>query len=81
MDDIVIAETLDLRGIACPENFVRITLALEDLDVGQVLEVSLEGQEAISNVPRSVKQAGHTILKAGRLGEGLLRLLIRKEVT
>ncbi|MDP2726759.1 MAG: sulfurtransferase TusA family protein [Dehalococcoidia bacterium] len=39
-------------------NLVQTLLALEELDPGDLLEVTLEGREAMSNVPRSLKQSG-----------------------
>lgn len=69
--------SLDLRGTACPMNFVRTKLALEELAAGQVLEVVLDAGEPVRNVPRSVKAEGHRILAVERLGEAF-RLLIEK---
>lgn len=79
MSEVEIARRLDLKGVACPDNFVRTLLTLEEMEVGQVLEVTVQGQEACFNVPRSVKQSGHTIVQSERPAEGVLRLLIRKE--
>lgn len=79
MPEIEIARRLDLKGVACPDNFVRTLLTLEEMEAGQILEVTLQGQEACYNVPRSVKQSGHTIVQSERPAEGMLRLLIRKE--
>lgn len=69
--------SLDLRGIACPMNFVRTKLALEELAAGQVLEVVLDAGEPVRNVPRSVKAEGHRILAVEKMGEAF-RLLIEK---
>ena len=69
---------LDLCGETCPNNYVRTVLALEDLEVGEVLEVILDGQEAIANVPRSVKQSGQRIVRVQREGNERLRLWIEK---
>ena len=69
---------LDLCGEACPTNFVKTVLALEELEPGDLLEVTIEGQEAISNVPRSLKQAGHTIVAVERLDRERLQLTVRR---
>lgn len=50
---------LDLRGVGCPMNLVRVKLALEDLGPGDRLEVVLDPGEGLENVPRSVRAAGH----------------------
>ncbi len=69
---------LDLCGETCPTNFVKTLLALEELETGDLLEVILEGQEAMSNVPRSLKQAGHTIVAVQRLSQEKLQLTVKK---
>lgn len=70
-------EVLDLRGTPCPINFVKTKLALEDLESGELLEVWLDEGEPIRNVPPSVKEEGHKILKLERVGE-YHRLVIEK---
>lgn len=68
---------LDLRGVLCPINWVQTKLALEDLGEGETLEVILDDGEPMRNVPRSVKEEGHRILKVRPEGEGY-RLLIQR---
>ncbi len=78
MSDETVARRLDLCGEICPVNFVKTVLALEELEQGELLEVTLSGTEAITNLPRSVKQAGYAIEAVERLGEDGLRLRVRK---
>ncbi|TAK33734.1 MAG: sulfurtransferase TusA family protein [Chloroflexota bacterium] len=71
--------SLDLRGVLCPINFVKTKLELEDLEAGEVLEVTLDDGEPMRNVPRSVKAEGHRIVKVEKLGDGeAYRLLIER---
>lgn len=72
-----IAKNIDLHGVACPMNFVKTKVALEGLSQGELLEVILDEGEAILNVPRSVKEEGHDILKVINEGE-TFRVIIRK---
>lgn len=69
--------TLDLRGTPCPINFVKTKLKLEEMAPGEVLEVLLDDGEPIINVPRSVKEEGHQILKIEKEGE-FFRLFIKR---
>lgn len=69
---------LNLRGVTCPINFVRVKLTLEEMEDGQILEVVLDDGEPIQNVPRSIKEEGHKIIKAERLSDGCFRLIIKK---
>ena len=55
------APVYDLRGVACPLNYVKTKLKLEMMDAGEKLEVWLDAGEPIKNVPMSLKNDGHTI--------------------
>ncbi len=58
-----IKKTVDLTGVSCPMNFVKTKVALESIEAGEILEVILDEGDAILNVPRSVKEEGHQVLK------------------
>ncbi len=75
--DSDIKKKIDLHGVACPMNFVRTKAALADLLAGELLEVILDEGEAMLNVPRSVKDEGHQVVKVENLGE-TFRVVIRK---
>ena len=69
--------TADLRGVACPMNFVKTKMALAELRQGQLLEVLLDDGEPIDNVPRSVEEEGHTIV-ARRKASNHWTIVIKK---
>jgi sulfite reductase (ferredoxin) len=56
------APVYDLRGVACPLNYVKTKLKLEMMDAGERLEVWLDAGEPIKNVPMSLRNDGHQIL-------------------
>ncbi len=68
---------IDLHGVVCPMNFVKTKVALASLAAGDLLEVILDEGEAILNVPRSVKEEGHQVVRVEDLGE-TFRVVIRK---
>ena len=70
-------ETIDLRGVLCPINFVKTKLKLEMLDAGQILEVILDDGEPIRSVPRSIKEEGHKIIKVENF-DNSYRILVKK---
>lgn len=78
MSEFKVDDTLDLRGVLCPINFVKTKLKLETMETGGHLEVLLDEGDPISNVPRSVKDEGHTILKVEKPGEGFYKIVIKK---
>jgi TusA-related sulfurtransferase len=78
MSDVKIDHTLDLNGVPCPMNFVKTKLKLEEMASGEILEVSLDDGDPITNVTSSVKEEGHRILKAEKINDKW-KLLIRKQ--
>ena len=72
-----IDEKIDLRGVSCPLNYVKARLKLEEMETGQVLEISLDDGEPILNVPRSVKEDGHKIIEIDQI-ENYFRVLVEK---
>jgi len=56
---VVSGADLDVRALRCPMTWVRTKLALERLASGDVLTVRCAPGEALDNVPRSARAAGH----------------------
>ena len=71
-------DRLDLKGVSCPMNFVKTKVKLEEMQDGQILELTIDDGEPIQNVPRSIKEEGHKIIKVERLHDGSFRLFIQK---
>ena len=72
-----IADSLDLKGVACPFNYVQAKVRLETMDVGQLLEITIDDGEPIENVPVSLSNDGHEILDTKKIGKHY-RLTIKK---
>ncbi len=71
---------LDITGLICPMTFVRTKLTLEKLAPGALLAVRLKGDEPLSNVPRSAKQHGHTVISIEPADEdGVHIVTLRRE--
>ena len=68
---------LDLRGVVCPTNFVKTKLKLEEMNPGEVLEIVIDAGEPMANVPRSIKEEGHKIIKVQKV-DNYFHLLIEK---
>ena len=77
MSEIKVNERLDLRGEVCPYNYVKTKLKLEEMESGEVLEVIIDNGEPMKNVPRSVKEDGHQLLKVEKIDEAF-KLTIKK---
>jgi TusA-related sulfurtransferase len=79
VDEFKIDETVDITDVVCPVTFVKVKVALEELNSGQVLSIRLNDGEPVQNVPRSLKEEGHRVLKLTGNGDGTYNLIVRKE--
>ena len=59
--NIFIDHYLDLRGLACPVNFVKCCLVLENLSSNQVLKVDLDIGEAETSVIDGLQEKGYKV--------------------
>lgn len=71
-------DKVDVTDVVCPVTFVKTKVALEELDDGQILQVHINDGEPVQNVPRSIKEEGHEILKLQDNGDGTFELFIKK---
>ena len=78
MADYNIDETVDITDVVCPVTFVKAKVALEELDDGQILSIRLNDGEPVQNVPRSIKEEGHQVLKLDANEDGTYTLIVKK---
>ena len=76
--DFTVDEKVDVTDVVCPVTFVKTKVALEELDEGQILQVHLNGGEPVQNVPRSVEDEGHEVLRLDDNEDGTFELYIRR---
>ena len=73
-----ITDTVDITDVVCPVTFVKAKVALEELDEGDILAVRMNDGEPVQNVPRSLKEEGHQILKLNTNDDGTYTLIVKK---
>ena len=78
MADFKIDDTVDITDVVCPTTFVKAKIALEELEEGEILSVKMNDGEPVQNVPRSIKEEGHQILKLIDNQDGTYNLIVRK---
>ena len=59
--NIFIDHHLNLCGLACPANFVKCCLALENLTSNQILQVDLDIGEAETSVMDGLQEKGYNV--------------------
>lgn len=78
MADYEITDRVDITDVVCPVTFVKAKVALEELDDGDILAVHMNDGEPVQNVPRSIKEEGHQVLKLIDNKDGTYDLIVRK---
>lgn len=76
--DFNIDDSVDITDVVCPTTFVKAKIALEELDDGRILAVKMNDGEPVQNVPRSIKEEGHQILKLLNNEDGTYTLIVKK---
>ena len=69
---------LDLRGVACPMNFVKTKLFVDKLAQGQQVLVLLDAGEPVESVSLSMQEEGHRIVNSTCQSDGHFEVLIEK---
>lgn len=69
---------VDISDVVCPITFVKVKVALEELDDGQVIEVRMNEGEPIQNVPRSLKDEGHKVTRVINNSDGTFTIYVEK---
>jgi len=70
--------TLDIKGEVCPYTFVRSKLALEKMNVGEVLEIITDHQQAREDIPRNFSNEGQQIIAIEQTAADEWHVFIRK---
>ena len=78
MADYIVDDTVDITDVVCPVTFVKAKVAVEELGDGQILGIRMNDGEPVQNVPRSIKEEGHQILKLTDNEDGTYTLIVKK---
>jgi tRNA 2-thiouridine synthesizing protein A len=70
-------KVLDCTGLYCPEPVFRTRLALDEIGVGQVLEVTADDPAAEEDIKRLVRRLGHEVLSL-ESDDDQVKFLIKK---
>ena len=71
-------KVIDCLGLYCPEPVFRTRLALDEMNSGEVLEVTADDPAAEEDIKRLAKRLGHEIVGFDS-NDDEIRLLIKKK--
>ena len=75
--EIRVDQELNLKGKVCPYTFVESMLALEEMEIGQVLRVIVDYAPSACDVPKSLKREGYEILGVSKINETDWAIVVR----
>lgn len=70
---------INIKGLVCPYTFVKAKLAIEDMEIGEVLEILLDYEEASRSIPKSMEDHGHKVLQNKKVNDTDWVIIIQKE--
>jgi TusA-related sulfurtransferase len=79
VNEVAADKKINIKGLVCPYTFVKAKIAIESMEIGQVLEVLLDYEEASGSIPKSMEDHGQTVLKVEKINETDWILQIRKD--
>jgi sulfite reductase (ferredoxin) len=68
---------LDLRSIPCPLNSSKALIYLLTIDSGEVVTFYIDDGEPIDNVPSSLENEGHVIIKTEKVDDNYWVLTVK----
>lgn len=78
IEGVRIDDTVDITDKVCRLTFVKAKIAIDELEDGEVIAIRMNDGEPVQNVPRSIKEEGHQILKLVNNEDGTYNLIVKK---
>lgn len=54
---------MDLRGVACPLNWAKAKVRLEELERAEMLALLVDDARAVRDIPRAAEAEGYAVLE------------------
>jgi tRNA 2-thiouridine synthesizing protein A len=70
-------KTLDCLGLFCPEPVFKTRMALDEMKVGQTLEITADDPAAKPDLENLAKNLGQQVLES-KIEDGVTRVIIKK---
>jgi tRNA 2-thiouridine synthesizing protein A len=69
--------TLDLKGLMCPIPIVKVSQAIKQVQVGELIEAFATDPGVLADIPAWCKTSGNELVKMERI-EKIFRFVIRR---
>ena len=71
-------KVIDLLGEICPMTFIKTKLAIEKINYGEKIKIIYNSQEAKINVPKSLIELNHKVLKIYDISKENFYIIVEK---
>ena len=76
--DFEVTDEVDITDKGCPLRFEHANVAIVEVEDREILAVRMNDGEPVQNVPRSMKEEGHKVLKLTDNEDGTYTMYVRK---
>jgi tRNA 2-thiouridine synthesizing protein A len=77
MEEIKVDKVMDLKGLPCPMPVVKVSKAIKEVQVGQVIEAITTDPGALADFPAWARTSGNEILKTDQ-DNGVIKIYIKR---
>lgn len=77
MVEAVVTQKLDLKGLVCPIPIVKVSQAIKQAQVGEVIEAYATDPGVLGDIPAWCKTSGNEMVAMERVDKGF-RFLVRR---
>lgn len=66
-EELIISTTLDLKGMVCPMPIVKISQAIKQIQVGELIEAYATDPGVLADIPAWCRTSGNEMVKLERV--------------
>ena len=78
-EELKTVTTLDLKGLVCPIPIVKVSQAIKQVQVGEVIEAIATDPGVLADIPAWCKTSGNELVKMERVDK-VFRFVVRRLV-
>ena len=72
-------KTLDARNLSCPMPVLKSKKALNEIQIGQILEILATDPGSMADIPAWTRTTGQDLLSSEELGPKNFRFLVKRQ--
>jgi tRNA 2-thiouridine synthesizing protein A len=76
--DVKVDKTVDYKGLFCPMPIVKVSRAIKEIEVGQVLEMLADDPGSKADMVAWTNQTGHELIEMEEEG-GVFKFYVRRK--